>query len=303
MFKFVLSVSNEEPSISMPSSSPTDAEAPEEKKETNFVVSEMVDEVSELIAKALKLTESPRKPKEESKQASKVPLVNLPRPRRSYLPTANMGGAMFKQRMSIVVKTTLNSPARKLVASQTNARRSCLPAPKSNFTGGALGPRKSILPRSSLTPSNRIAAQTTSASAGKSIAKSKPKETTDVKYNCKLCSANFRAKYQLDLHMGSHLEGDTLPARTLKTSNSCKFCDKKFALERALHIHLMQNCDKIPPSEKRKLQYTELNHVTKAQLPKLIPGSAAVNCALSKPRESIMPAIDKAPPGKLFLIN
>lgn len=283
----------------MPSSSPTVAEATDDKKETNFVVSEMVDEVSELIAKALKLTESPRKPKEESKQASKLSLVNMPRPRRSYLPTANVGGAMFKQRMSIVVKTTLNSPARKLVASQSNARRSCLPAPKTNFYGGSSGPRKSMLPRTSLAASSRNTAQTIPAAAGKSFAKTKPKETIDVKYNCKLCSANFRAKHQLDLHMSSHLESDTLAARTMKTSNSCKFCDKKFALERALHIHLMQNCDKIPPSEKRKLQYTELNHVTKAQLPKLIPGSGAVNCVLSKPRESYMPVNQ---PGKLYLI-
>lgn len=291
-------VSNEEPSIATPSSPPTVAAPSEEKKETNFVVSEMVDEVSQLIAKALKLTESPRNTKPESKQPAKLPLISMPRPRRSYLPTANAGGAMFKQRMSIVVKTTLNSPARKLVAGQSSTRRSCLPAPRASISGNSSGPRKSILPRPSLTPSSRIGAQTTPSTAGKSLAKGKPKEPVDVKYNCKLCSASFRAKYQLDLHMTSHLEADPVPARSLKTSNTCKFCDKKFALERALHIHLMQNCDKIPPSEKRKLQFTELNHVTKAQLPKLTPGSGTVSCAISKSRESIMPV-----PGKPKLIG
>ncbi|KAH8407188.1 hypothetical protein KR222_010117 [Zaprionus bogoriensis] len=296
----ITEVSNEEPSVVLPSASPL-VVAPmlEEIKNPDIVVTEMVDEVSQLIAKALQLTEEPRKPREEPKPAQKVPLANLPRPRRSYLPMAS-GGAMFKQRMSIVVKTTLNSPARKLITS-SNTRRSCLPAPRASLTGGSAGPRKSTLLRpsesSSGSSSRGTALLSGSTVAGKASAKPRASTAFDAKINCKLCSARFRTEHQLDLHMRTHLEADMMShKRNLKVSNTCKFCDKKFALERALHIHLLQNCDKIPPSEKRKLQYTELNHVKKAQLPKLAPGTGAVSCTTPKPRQSTMPALDKPPP-------
>jgi len=69
----------------------------------------------------------------------------------------------------------------------------------------------------------------------------------------------------------------TLYSRLLKTI-------LVFALERALHIHLMQNCDKIPPSEKRKLEFTELNHEKKAQLPK-IGGTSGINHPMTMPQK------------------
>jgi len=46
----------------------------------------------------------------------------------------------------------------------------------------------------------------------------------------------------------------------------------------------MQNCDKIPPVEKRKLDFTELNHEKKAQLPKI--GATSV---INQPAPMTMP--------------
>ncbi|XP_034486672.1 sal-like protein 1 [Drosophila innubila] len=270
----ITEVSNEEPSMTVTSP----VAVVQDKKESEVV--NMVNEVSELINKALKLTEVKMKPKEQQKQLPKLPTVALPRPRRSFLPTSS--GQTFKQRMSIVVKTTLNSPARKLATSNPSARRSFLPTAKPSLIGG-LGYRRSTLMRSTES-SCSISAQTmqTSSAVKASAIKFEPKPVADVvKFKCQLCSASFRVKNHLDLHMRKHMD--------MKKPGVCKFCDKKFALERALHIHLMQNCDKIPPAEKRKLQYTELNHVKKAQLPKLVVSSPAVSGATLKPRESTVP--------------
>lgn len=252
----------------------------QDKKETETVVVNMVNEVSELINKALKLTEAKVKSNEQQKPLLKLPTVAMPRPRRSFLPTSS--GQTFKQRMSIVVKTTLNSPARKLATSNASARRSCLPTAKPSLVG-SFGYRRSTLIRSTESSSSIGSENMQSSSAVKlSAIKSEPKPVADnIKFNCQLCNASFRIKNQLDLHMRKHMD--------IKKPGVCKFCDKKFALERALHIHLMQNCDKIPPAEKRKLQFTELNHVKKAQLPKLVVISPAVSCTSLKPRESTMP--------------
>ncbi|KAH8381689.1 hypothetical protein KR093_010657 [Drosophila rubida] len=254
----ITEVSNEDPSMIVPSSV---EEVLEVKQEPTAVAADMINEVSELIDKALKLTGSALKPKDLQHQ--KLPTINLPRPRRSYLPTAS--GQMFKQRMSIVVKTTLNSPARKLAATNANVRRSYLPTARPSML------RKSTMLRStesSCSSSSVVSVRSSSTQATykqpfsrPSVAlKTKPAAPA-VKFNCQLCSASFPVKAQLDLHVRKHLEH--------KKPGVCKYCDKKFQLERALHIHLMQNCEKIPPSEKRKLEYTELNHVKKAQLPKM----------------------------------
>jgi len=283
---FSFLVSNEEPS--------SPVAVIEDKMQTNTqqeaVVVDMVNEVSELINKALKLTEGKLKRKETQKPMQKLPTVALPRPRRSYLPTSS--GQTFKQRMSIVVKTTLNSPARKLVTTNPSARRSCLPTFKPNQIGN-FGYRKSTVIRSTENTQTMVASSAEKPSATQ--AKLKPVADI-VKFNCQLCSASFRAKTQLDLHMRKHMD-------IKKPPGTCKFCDKKFALERALHIHLMQNCDKIPPAEKRKLEFTELNHVKKAQLPKLVANLPSVSSTSFKPRESTMPAIGKEVTQGMFKPN
>ncbi|XP_067616762.1 uncharacterized protein [Eurosta solidaginis] len=111
---------------------------------------------------------------------------------------------------------------------------------------------------------------------------------TSTSFVCSVCGSKYGIKSLLDAHKRSH-EGDGPPAfvkkSTLATSstaastvsqtnvaNKCKYCDKKFALVRALHIHLLQNCPKIPPKEKRKLTFHEMDHVEKAQLPAVFHG-------------------------------
>lgn len=270
------------------------ASPPSEKHDPQ--VAEVVNEVSELISKALKISAESVKPQpskikvEASKKRMTIavgPTGGMPRPRRSYLPTSSTESRSysFKQRMSVVVKTTLNSPARKLSAGGSLAvgRRSCLPVakPKPGST------RKSVALSSNRTPQN---IQT-------KVAKQTPKTTLPVTYNCKTCHATFRVKSLLDMHVRMHdmVENGPKSLKRLNTNaagagnsapgskNSCKYCDKNFALERTLHIHLMQNCSKIPPGEKRKLEFTELNHEKKAQLPK-IGASNVLNqpCTLSQ---------------------
>ncbi|EDV30258.1 uncharacterized protein Dana_GF23037 [Drosophila ananassae] len=280
----ITEVSNE--GVSMVASPPPEKHDPQ--------VEEVVNEVSELISKALKISAESVKPQppkikvEGSKKRMTIAVGSsggMPRPRRSYLPTSSVESRTysFKQRMSVVVKTTLNSPARKLSAGGSLAvgRRSCLPVAKPK-----LG-TKSVAVSSSRTPQN----------IPTKVIKQTPKTTLPVIYNCKTCDATFRVKSLLDMHVRMHdmvengpkslkrLNTNTVGGGTsaLGSKNSCKYCDKNFALERALHIHLMQNCSKIPPGEKRKLQFTELNHEKKAQLPK-IGASNAVNqpCTLSQ---------------------
>ncbi|XP_017869909.1 PREDICTED: cell wall protein RBR3 [Drosophila arizonae] len=277
--------SNVEPFIAMPSTAPLVAFEQEIKANEVSVVNDMVNEVSELIVKALKLTECSSKPD----KSTKLPAVTMPRPRRSFLPTAS--GTTFKQRMSIVVKTTLNSPARKLATGNPISRRSCLPTTKSApIVNSAY--RQSLLLRSCTenSSSNAIILRAKKPAVGVDTAKA----PTTLQFKCRLCTASFSEKKSLDMHMDTH----TKSALAMRNKNSyfCKYCDKKFVLERALHIHLMENCDKIPPGEKRKLSFTELNHVQKAKLPKLTSNSSAGSCdSSSKPRASIMQQLEKQP--------
>ncbi|XP_017005164.2 uncharacterized protein [Drosophila takahashii] len=267
----ITEVSNE--GVSMLASPPAEKEVAQ--------VTEVVNEVSELIAKALKMSSDSVKPSSSKlkvevgkKRQSMTSTYSgaLPRPRRSYMPTSSTSGETrtysFKQRMSVVVKTTLNSPARKLSAGGGLAvsRRSCLPVSKLSKGGN----RKSLAVTNGRSPPKSTT----------KLAKPPIKSIPETVFNCKTCAAPFRLKSLLDMHMRMHDLVDNGP-KTLKrlntnppaaaggSKNRCKYCDKNFALERALHIHLMKNCEKIPPAEKRKLEFTELNHEKKAQLPKV----------------------------------
>ncbi|TDG49194.1 hypothetical protein AWZ03_004283 [Drosophila navojoa] len=277
--------SSVEPFIAIPSTAPLVAFEQEIKAKEASVVNDMVNEVSELIVKALKLTECSSKPD----KSTKLPAVPLPRPRRSYLPTAS--GTTFKQRMSIVVKTTLNSPARKLAIGNPVSRRSCLPSTKSVPIGNSTY-RQSLLLRSCTenSSSNAIVLRAKKPVVGVATATARP----ILQFKCRLCTASFIEKKSLDMHMDTHMKS-ALATRN-KNSYFCKYCDKKFVLERALHIHLMENCDKIPPGEKRKLSFTELNHVQKAKLPKMTSNTAVGSSdSSSKPRASIMHQLEKQP--------
>ncbi|XP_043064862.1 uncharacterized protein LOC108098877 isoform X2 [Drosophila ficusphila] len=266
-------------------------------------VNEVVNEVSELIAKALKISQDSVKPSASVKPSSsnlkvevgkKRPslLGALPRPRRSYQPITSTETRNYSimQRMSVVVKTTLNSPARKMGTGGGVAasRRSFLPVSKSVKNTN----RKSLAVASFRTPTKTI----------QKPAVLPAKEISENVFKCKICGQTFRLKCLLTTHVRMHDLVENGP-KTLKrlhvnpagagsSKNRCKFCDKNFALERALHIHLMQNCTKIPPTEKRKLQFTELNHEKKAQLPKIgVVPSSAVAARLTLPQKSGIQAI------------
>ncbi|KAH8354353.1 hypothetical protein KR084_008575, partial [Drosophila pseudotakahashii] len=280
----ITEVSNE--GVSMLASPPVEKEIAQ--------VTEVVNEVSELIAKALKMSSDSVKPSTSKlkvevgkKRQSMTSTYSgaLPRPRRSYMPTtsAEIRTYSFKQRMSVVVKTTLNSPARKLSVGGGLAvsRRSCLPVSKlSKGTN-----RKSLAVTNGRSPP-KITTKLT---------KPPVKSIPETVFKCKTCAAPFRLKSLLDMHMRMHDLVDSGP-KTLKrlntnpptgacgSKNRCKYCDKNFALERALHIHLMRNCEKIPPAEKRKLEFTELNHEKKAQLPKVGPSNV-----INQPAPMTMP--------------
>lgn len=224
----------------------------------------------------------------------------------------------FTQRMSLLVKTTLNSPARKI------ARQSVLPNTQQNRkstvpTGLSTNNRKSMLQVGrtvqTITGSKPLTESTKQAPANrKSIypvmsrsdmvksvnippisapnTKTRPSTTgkSEGSFVCKVCGYKFSLKSLLDAHKRSH-EGDGVPVFVKKTTtnvsstqsndgNKCGYCDKKFVLLRALHIHLLQNCPKIPPKDKRKLEFHEMDHVEKAQLPAFFhtnPTGAKIN--------------------------
>ncbi|KAH8288482.1 hypothetical protein KR054_003223, partial [Drosophila jambulina] len=263
----ITEVSNEE--VSVMASPPAPKDIPPKG-------SEEVNEVSELIAKILKMTTMESSTVstskvEAGKRQSMTSLYSapLPRPRRSYLPT----------RMSVVVKTTLNSPARK-------RRISCLPVSRRSVT--AAGPSRKL-----------DAATNTSGQKIAPVLPKPPAKSSPVIFNCKTCEATFRVKSLLTVHERMHSLAENGPKAVKRlasapttgpsgSQNRCKYCDKNFALERALHIHLMEKCDKIPPGEKRKLRYTELNHVKKAQLPKIAVSTSA-NPPKPQPRMSTVP--------------
>uniref|UniRef100_A0A1A9WU81 C2H2-type domain-containing protein n=1 Tax=Glossina brevipalpis TaxID=37001 RepID=A0A1A9WU81_9MUSC len=237
----------------------------------------------------------------------------------------------FSHRMSIVVKTTLNSPARSMArksilgSTMHQPRRSVIPThtkgSKVNQVAKAAdvgATRKSMLPKAanfidktrfpsqlkklgkleSLTKNscNGIKNQDPKSKAVLSSTSAKPEAT----FVCHVCKEKFTLKSLLDAHKRTHEEDinpvtcfkrlSTIPAKTagsiFGSENQCKYCDKKFALLRALHIHLLQNCPKIPPGDKRKLQLTEMDHVQKAQLPNVF-----ANKSSSTPSNSVTPRL------------
>ena len=275
------------------------------EKKPKFAAEPSVEQIPELLDKLLHIS------KAATDSTKEQPKANLPTKLKRPLPT------LVNKRFSIAVKTTINSPARKI------PRRSVMPTfqrnnvttrsslmPSSSNTAIS-NPRKSILPlkitsngsmrkstaanktpmnpqmRKSLAPTT---AQTATAQPRKSTAapaatKATPTTLNRTKkpesvYSCIECAVQFRIKSLYNAHMRQH-EKDVTPmlrkasvlsassnsSNTSASCGQCKYCDKTFALVRTLHIHLMNNCPKIPPAEKRKLHYTELNHVEKAQLP------------------------------------
>lgn len=311
-------------------------------KITNDTTTQMVtEEVEQEQRKEQQINEL--KPNTTEKRRS---VMTTMKTRTSLIPSAAATGDKrpfsFTQRMSVVVKTTLNSPARKMARKSSIGvmssmqRRSVIPQKTTNTENSKLKKpeviaRKSMLPRTSVISTttklyNNTMAPLQEASGVKPIPRTQRKSLypltkdseknkitstgglshnkIDISYTCNVCKEKFRIKSLLDAHKRSH-EGDIATPAFIKkptvtslpsgNGNQCKYCDKKFALTKALHIHLLQNCSKIPPSEKRKLQYTDLNHVEKAQLPNVFAHhhntqsntSSAVSSTNATPRHAV----------------
>lgn len=264
-------------------------------------------DVCKLINKMLRMSD--KQQKKTVKAADGAKKINEKPPMPSI--AGEKRRVSFSQHMSIVVKTTLNSPARKLArksilgGATQQQRRSIMPTKSGDvtqFVKSVGTSRKSMLPRAanaidkataakvfppkkenmikleSSTKHSKVGVMSNSKTTVLSApANTKPEGT----FVCRVCKEKFLIKSLLDAHKRSH-EPDINPPTCLKrpskvptktggsifgAENKCKYCDKKFALLRALHIHLLQNCSKIPPVDKRKLQLTEMDHVEKAQLP------------------------------------
>nr|XP_036212796.1 uncharacterized protein LOC106623987 isoform X2 [Bactrocera oleae] len=293
---------------------------------TKANIEKEIREIPKLMNKVLKFAEAKITENDKTKTASlsdaRKSVSYNSKGRSSMLPSsvASQGEKRpfaFTQRMSVLVKTTLNSPARKI------ARRSVLPNMQQNRkstipTGLSHNNRKSMLPIGTTvqTTTSELNTKCTTKPLSESTKQGPPNRRSiypvvsrvditksanvpplsvpntktrppangkpEITFVCKVCGCKFSLKSLLDAHKRSH-EGDGVPAFVKKATtnapsttssithsnngNKCRYCDKKFVLLRALHIHLLQNCPKIPPNDKRKLKFHEMDHVEKAQLP------------------------------------
>uniref|UniRef100_A0A1B0AQK0 C2H2-type domain-containing protein n=1 Tax=Glossina palpalis gambiensis TaxID=67801 RepID=A0A1B0AQK0_9MUSC len=187
----------------------------------------------------------------------------------------------FSQHMSIVMKTTLNTVARKsarkrvLGAATQQQQRIIIRSTKSGevkqFAKNVGTTRKNMLPRAANATDKAPAAQIFPSKKPKlskleslkhskvgdmSDSKTAPANTKpEGKFVCKTCNQRFRVKSLLAAHKRLH-ELDTNPPKCIKrfgSENKCEYCDKKFALLGTLTMHLLRYCEKIPLLEKRKL--------------------------------------------------
>uniref|UniRef100_A0A1B0AIJ3 C2H2-type domain-containing protein n=1 Tax=Glossina pallidipes TaxID=7398 RepID=A0A1B0AIJ3_GLOPL len=207
--------------------------------------------------------------------------TTLNNPARKLARKSILGGATQQPRRSIM--PTKSGDVTQFVKSVGTTRKNMLPRAANTIDKATAAkifpPKKEKLNKlESSTKHSKVEVMSDSKTTVLSArANTKPKAT----FVCKVCKEKFLAKSLLDAHKRSH-EPDINPPTCLKrpsmvptktggsifgAENKCKYCDKKFALLRTLKIHLLKNCPKIPPVDRRKLQLTEMDHVEKAQLP------------------------------------
>ncbi|XP_039947639.1 uncharacterized protein LOC120766300 isoform X2 [Bactrocera tryoni] len=237
---------------------------------TKSNIDKEIKEIPKLMNKVLKFAEATITENDKSKTTS---LSDTPR--RSVLPNTH-------QNRKSTIPTGLSHNNRKSMLPigrtvQTEVNTKCTQKPHTESTKQGPTNRKSLYSVVSAKAAN-VPPLTAPNTKTRPIVTAKP----DSIFVCKVCGCKFSLKSLLDAHKRSH-EGDGVPAFVKKTAtsaastassithsnngNKCRYCDKKFALLRALHIHLLQNCPKIPPNDKRKLKFHEMDHVEKAQLP------------------------------------
>lgn len=113
--------------------------------------------------------------------------------------------------------------------------------------------RKSIIPsKLYVTPAASVASSSTTTTTKSRLTIFKPSSATSSNdaepekpkvFNCDVCKKQFRLESLLVYHKKSHE----------KPENQCKYCDRKFELEWALKNHMIENCAKIPLSDKNRM--------------------------------------------------
>ncbi|XP_055903986.1 uncharacterized protein LOC129939844 [Eupeodes corollae] len=244
----------------------------------------------------------------------------LPKKRQSITNIDNPFNLLGRATRMSIVKTTLNSPARKVSRKSMNSVQIgkistsiCnLPVNKAKSIGRS-SPPKRVIPtniRKSMIPSNATSpkkATIVPSNARKSMIASRsstwlqnPRKSMSTKtsnvsisgppknqttsggskddFTCEFCSRKFFVLSLFETHKRTH---NKIPSST-KTSaafdNKCRYCDKKFAIAKALANHLIQNCTKIPPGDKKKLLFPTDQPIathSKAKLPSKLLSNAS----------------------------
>ncbi|XP_011210497.2 uncharacterized protein LOC105231092 isoform X2 [Bactrocera dorsalis] len=262
---------------------------------TKSNIDKEIKEIPKLMNKVLKFAEATITENDKSKTTS---LSDTPR--RSVLPNT-------QQNRKSTIPTGLSHNNRKSMLPigrtvQTEVNTKCTQKPVIESTKQGPANRKSMYPVVPAKAAN-VPPLTASNTKTRPTVTAKPESI----FVCKVCGCKFSLKSLLDAHKRSH-EGDGVPAFVKKTNtsaasttssithsnngNKCRYCDKKFVLLRALHIHLLQNCPKIPPNDKRKLKFHEMDHVEKAQLPSVFH----VNTSGAKINSQIQNTLTNVPP-------
>jgi len=86
---------------------------------------------------------------------------------------------------------------------------------------------------------------------------------------CKICSAQFKVRSLLTAHTLTHNDVGRKRSASLKVNiYKCKYCFVSFSISQALELHQLNNCQKIPIKERRKLNEDILQHVSKPPVPR-----------------------------------
>lgn len=209
------------------------------------------------------------------------PITAIPKPaekdllkRKSVVPAAVVRKSMIPAKMvrqSINPNTNFANqkvpvkvPARTTLVSSSNALRKRSIAPNIDKIE-PLPKRKSVVPTNikSMTENDGKLSRTRPATTAATVPFKKP-ET----FSCDTCQHTFRLKTSLESHRKlAHQNPTNSPKQEGSNKKSddslatkCRHCAKEFVSSRILSNHILTNCLKIPPLEKRKLLIQEENH-------------------------------------------
>ncbi|XP_058444119.1 serine-rich adhesin for platelets-like [Malaya genurostris] len=198
--------------------------------------------------------------------------------RRSVLPAKNSRRSVIPPANTALQKTVpLRIPAKTTITSSDTSLKSSLGKRSSTLIPAEGGEpmtklRKSLAPVKEISP--RVSPRATTAKTSSrirppnvTVASSSTTAVMNFKkpeiFTCDTCQRSFRLKSSLDSHRKlTHQSGSLTSTPSASTNsksndssteNQCRFCSKSFANPKFLSNHVISNCLKIPPLEKRKL--------------------------------------------------